>query len=166
MLPPDEAKKEKHDAPDESHAARDFQEFCGIDGAIAKRIQIHNAGGGHGIEGTAGVGHGYGKNGGEENAGKASGHFANEEKRQDAIGAIAGGEQGSVLRKDEEKDSYGQEHEELEQDDETAGEDGAAAVALRARGEEALDNGLVGAVSGHGEKGAADDAGPNGVIGG
>ena len=53
----------------------------------------------------------------------------------------------------------------MDKDDDAAGEESAAAVVLVAGGEQALDDGLVGAVAGHGEECAADEAGPEGVFG-
>ena len=77
-----------------------------------------------------------------------------------------GAEQWRVLRKYEKQRADEKEYGELEKDDEAAGENGAAAVGLIARGEEALNDGLVCAVCGHGEKGAADHTGPKGIGGG
>src|SRR5207249_12301984 len=59
-----------------------------------------------------------------------------------------------------------QKHGELDKHDAAAGEQGAAAVAFALRSEEALHDDLVGAVGGHGEKGAADESGPEGIFGG
>ncbi len=68
------------------------------------------------------------------------------------------------MRENEEQDTDHEKHGELEKNDEAAGENGAAAVRLRASGEQALHDGLVCAVSGHGEKSAANQAGPEGVV--
>ncbi len=65
-----------------------------------------------------------------------------------------------MLRKDVEQDSNQEKDGELNEDDNAAGEERAAAVFFIARGEQPLDDGLVGAVAGHGEKSAADQAGP------
>ncbi len=54
------------------------------------------------------------------------------------------------------EDADQQKHDELKENDDAAGEQGAAAVAFVFCGQQALDDDLVGAVGGHGEKGAAD----------
>ena len=100
------------------------------------------------------------------NPAKAGGHFAQQEQREDAIGALPGREQRSVLRKNIQQDSDQQKYCELEKNDHAAGEKRAAAVALISRRQQALHDGLVGAMAGHGEKRAADQSRPEGVLGG
>jgi len=122
----------------------------GVGGAAAKFCEIEDAGGGERVEGAAGVGHGDGDDGGEEKAGETLWHFADEEERENAIGALAWGEERGVLRENEEQDADQEKNCELDEDDDAAGEEGAAAVFFIARGEESLDDGLVRAVGGHG----------------
>ncbi len=64
---------------------------------------------------------------------------------------------------DEEADADQEEEGELEEDDDAGAEQGEAGLAQVAGGEHALDHELVGAVRGHREEGAAEDAGPEGV---
>ncbi len=130
----------------------------------AKAREIQNAAGGERVERTAGIGHGDGDDGGEEKSGEAGGHFAHEEERKDAIGAFTGGEKRRVLRENKEQNADEKENRELNEDDDAAGEKSAAAVAFVARGEKALDDGLIGSVAGHGEESATDEAGPKCVF--
>jgi len=164
--PLDEAESHQDQAPGESHAAGKLEEIFGIERLAPEAREIENAGGGEGVEGAAGIGHGYGDDGSEEEAGESWGHFADEEEREDAVCALAGSEERGVLSEGEEKHTDQEEDGELDQDDDAAGEEGAAAVAFVACGEKALDDNLIGAVGGHGEKGAADEPGPEGVPGG
>src|SRR5712671_1312106 len=71
-----------------------------------------------------------------------------------------------MLREHIKEHANQQKYGELDKHDGAAGEQGAAAVAFALRREEALHNDLVRAVGGHGEKGAADESGPEGVFGG
>ncbi len=67
---------------------------------------------------------------------------------------------------DKNKQQYAdcQENGELEEHDETAGENSAATIVLATRRQQPLNDGLIGAVRGHGEKSAADNAGPKRVM--
>jgi len=69
-----------------------------------------------------------------------------------------------MLRKDKKQYADQEKNRELEQHNEPAGNQRAAAIALAPRGEEALDNGLIRAVRRHGEKRATDHPGPKGVF--
>ena len=71
-----------------------------------------------------------------------------------------------MLREDVEQDADQKKNCELDQDDHAAGEESAAAVFFVAGGEEPLHDGLVSAVAGHGQEGAADQTGPERVFGG
>ena len=69
-----------------------------------------------------------------------------------------------MLRKHIKKHANQQKHGELNKHDGAAGKQRAATVTLALGSEEALHDGLVRAVSSHGEKGAADDSGPKRVF--
>src|SRR5229473_6695543 len=69
-----------------------------------------------------------------------------------------------MLREDIKEHTNQQKHGELDKHDGAAGKQGAATVALALRCEEALHDDLVRAVGGHGEKGAADESGPEGIF--
>src|SRR6266704_5950986 len=71
-----------------------------------------------------------------------------------------------MLREHIKEHANQQKHCELDKHDGAAGEQGAAAVSLASRRQQSLDDDLVGAVGGHGEKGAADESGPEGIFGG
>ena len=98
--PFDETEGHQDEAPNEGHAAREAQKLAGSAERPRQSRKIEDAGGGEGIEGAAGVGHGDGDDGGEKQAGKTGGHFADEKKRKDAVGALAGGEERRVLCED------------------------------------------------------------------
>jgi len=69
-----------------------------------------------------------------------------------------------VLRKGEERDADKQKDGELYQDDDAAGEKRFGAVAVIARCQKALNDGLIGAVAGHRQRSTADEAGPECVF--
>ena len=85
--------------------AGEAEESRGIGAVAAPPRKIEDARGGEGVERTAGVGHGDGNDGGEEQAGKSHWHFAEEKKREDAIGALPGGEDRGALRENEKQDA-------------------------------------------------------------
>ncbi len=68
-----------------------------------------------------------------------------------------------LLIEDVEPGADEQEKRELQEDDDAGAEQRCCGLAQIARGEQALHHQLVGAVRGHGEEGAAEDAGPEGV---
>ena len=70
-----------------------------------------------------------------------------------------------MLREYKKQDANQQEYGELDEDDAAAGEKRGAAVALVPGSEQALHDGLIGAMAGHGEKRAADQARPECVLG-
>jgi len=69
-----------------------------------------------------------------------------------------------VLREDVKADADEKKNGELKQNDYAAGQQSAAAVFFIFCGEKALDDGLIGAVAGHGEECAADEAGPERIF--
>ena len=116
-------------------------------------VEVYDRGGGERVERGGEVGHRGGEDGGDEQAGDAEGHLADDEGGEDAVGARKDCRVQAV--EDEEAGADQEEERELDEDDDAGTEEGEAGFAEVAGGEHALDHELVGAVRGHGEEGAA-----------
>ncbi len=157
---------EEYDGPEgsggfgEQHALA----ACGV-GAGA-HVEVDDGGGGQGVQGGGEVGHSGSEDGGDEEAGDADGHLADNEGRKDVVvGAEGrGGMRTEALAVEHpEPGTDEQEKRELREDDHAGAEQSPLRLAQIAGGEQALHHELIGAVGGHGEKGAAEQAGPEGV---
>ena len=96
--------------------------------AAAQHGKIQSTAGRKGIQCAAGVRHGDGNDCREQQSSKASRHLLRQKNGQNPIGGFAGSKQRNVLRKNKKQDSDQEKYSELEQNDEAAGDDGAAAV--------------------------------------
>src|SRR6202008_1715716 len=115
-----EPEDNQHGAPDERHAPGDFQKLRGIGGPAAQNSEIHHTGSSEGVQRTAGIRHRHRENGSKQQARESCGHFTDQEERQDAINAVAGGQQRNMLRKYKEKEADQEEHGELKEHDKAA----------------------------------------------
>src|SRR4030095_10893922 len=115
------------------------------------------------VEGAAEIRHRGGQDGGDHQAGASVREMADNKSREDPVAHGGNRFFRMVEIKAVEHDPDNKEETELEEDYESAREQGSFAVALVPGCQKALHDQLVHAVAGRVEKGSADHAGPEGV---
>ena len=159
----EQADSKQDGSPEDGHAFGDFEVFrvaslffvVGLD-------EVHDGGGGEGVESGAEIAHGGSEDGGDDQATDAVGEEIPDEFWVDAVWRVGRGE-FCVGVINPEQDADDEEESELEDDDEPAREESEPGISFVFGRKEALHHQLFGAVAGSGEEAAAEEAGPEGI---
>jgi hypothetical protein len=152
---------EENDDPPDGAGTGDEHAFAVVGMGAEVHVEVYDGSAGEGIKGGGEVGHGGCEHRGNEESSDADRHLLDDKGGKDAIRAAEGLRAEAI--EDKEAGSDEKEEGELEKDDDSGGEQGEAGLTQVASGEQALHHELVCSVGGHGEEGAAEESGPEGV---